>query len=362
MKRRWATDHIGFDVGLAASTVQGILNRAGVGRLDRGDGATSRRPVRRYQRDTPGELLRVDIKKLAGIPDGGGWRTRGRGCTGEGAKARMVGYRYIHTAIDDRGRIVYLEILGDENAVTAAGFRARAAAWYQANGIESQRVITDNGSCYRSGLWHRACAATGTKVTKTRPFRPQINGKASNGSTESCSKNGPTSGPGNPKPNEATRMPDSSTSAITTDPTDHSDGQPQPASSRTTSPKSAVGPPACATDVGGVSAVTDDGVSVFLGAGDYDPLIGSLLRRCAEPNTAEASSHPEVTAEASGRDVRPSGSQSHSGRHPQPQTDVALFLEGVGVMPVISSLRTFSSESVAKRGSTASRCFEAVNA
>jgi transposase InsO family protein len=177
LKRRWGADHIGFEVGLAASTVQGILNAAGCGRLDRGDRATDREPVRRYQRDMPGELIHVDIKKLAGIPDGGGWRTRGRGYLGEHAKSRKVGYRYLHSAVDDRSRIVYSEIHNDEQAVTAAGFWTRAATWYRSIGIDPQRVITDNGACYKSGLWHRACAATGTTVKKTRPRRPQTNGK-----------------------------------------------------------------------------------------------------------------------------------------------------------------------------------------
>jgi len=176
-KRRWGADHIAFEVGLAASTVQRILNAAGVGRLDRGDRASSRTPVRRYERERPGELIHVDIKKLAGIPDGGGWRTRGRGYVGEGSKNRMVGYRYIHTAIDDRTRIAYSEILTNEQAVTAAGFWRRAVAWYQSIGIQPERVITDNGSCCRSWLWHRACADTGTMATKTRPYRPQTNGK-----------------------------------------------------------------------------------------------------------------------------------------------------------------------------------------
>ena len=176
-KRRWGADHIAHEVGLAASTVQTILTRAGVGRLDRGDRATSCEPVKRYQRDSPGELIHVDVKKLAGIPDGGGWRTRGRGYTGEGSKYRYVGYRFIHTAIDDRTRIVYSEILTDEKAITAAGFWRRAAAWYQSIGIQPERVITDNGSCYRSVLWHQACDETDTVVKKTRPYRPQTNGK-----------------------------------------------------------------------------------------------------------------------------------------------------------------------------------------
>ncbi len=174
-KRRWGADHIAFEVGLAASTVQTILTRAGVGRLDRGDRAT-RVPVRRYQRDTPGELIHVDIKKLAGIPDGGGWRIHGRGNDprhGHGG----FGYRYLHTAVDDRTRLAYSEIHHDEQATTAAGFWTRAAAWYQSIGITPQRVLTDNGSCYRSRLWHQACAETGTTVKKTRPYRPQTNGK-----------------------------------------------------------------------------------------------------------------------------------------------------------------------------------------
>ena len=106
--------------GWRPSTVQNILIQAGLRRLDRGDRATNQEPVRRYQRDTPGELIHVDIKKLAGIPDGGGWKTRGRGYKGEGAKSRRVGYRYIHTAIDDRSRIAYSEILTDEKGDTAA--------------------------------------------------------------------------------------------------------------------------------------------------------------------------------------------------------------------------------------------------
>ena len=157
--------------------MQNILNRAGSGvSIGVTEPPTSAKPLR-YQRDTPGELIHVDIKKLAGIPDGGGWRTRGRGYPGEKATRSRAGYRYIHTAIDDRTRIAYSEILNDEKAITAAGFWTRAAAWYRTIGINAKRVITDNGACYRSGLWYRACAATGTTVTKTRPRRPQTNGK-----------------------------------------------------------------------------------------------------------------------------------------------------------------------------------------
>jgi transposase InsO family protein len=172
-KRRWGAERIAQRVGVAASTVQRILRAEGLGRLDRGDRATDLAPVRRYQRERPGELIHVDVKKIAAIPDGGGWRIHGRG----NAPERGVGYRYIHSALDDRTRLVYSEIHRDEQAATAAGFWLHAAAWFAERGIMCERVISDNGSCYRSGLWHRACAATGTTVKKTRPRRPQTNGK-----------------------------------------------------------------------------------------------------------------------------------------------------------------------------------------
>ena len=175
-QRRWGADRIAFEVGLAASTVQHILRAAGMGRLDRGDRATDPGPVRRYQRDHPGELIHVDVKKLAAIPSGGGWRLHGRGADLHHGHSG-AGYRFLHTALDDRTRLVYSEILDDEQAATAAGFWGRAAAWFAAHGVPCQRVITDNGACYRSGLWHRACADTSTAVKKTRPRRPQTNGK-----------------------------------------------------------------------------------------------------------------------------------------------------------------------------------------
>lgn len=183
--RRWGPAHIAHEVGVAPSTVQRILAREGLGRLDHGDRAT-RVPAQRYQRDRPGELIHVDVKKLGTIPDGGGWRVRGR--DGEGINtnrkrdARVQGrphrsYRYIHTALDDRTRLVYSEVLDDEQAATAAAFWLRAVRWFEQRGVHCDAVITDNGSCYRSGLWHRACATTETAVLKTRPRRPQTNGK-----------------------------------------------------------------------------------------------------------------------------------------------------------------------------------------
>jgi transposase InsO family protein len=176
-QRRFGAAHIAHDVGLATSTVQAILTTAGIGRLARGDRATA--PAVRYERDRPGELVHVDVKKLAKIPDGGGWRVNGmpgRLENGKGGRPRL-GYRYLHSAIDDRTRLVYSEIHDDEQASTAAGFWLRAVAFYVAQGITVERVITDNGSCYRSFAWRDACVTTGVVAKRTRPYRPQTNGK-----------------------------------------------------------------------------------------------------------------------------------------------------------------------------------------
>jgi transposase InsO family protein len=172
-RHRWGADHIAHETGLAASTVQNILNAEGVGRLDRGDRANE--PVVRYQFDQPGGLIHVDVKKLGAIPDGGGWRVNGRGPGPTGGHAGM-GYRYLHSAIDDRTRLVYSEIHHDETADTACAFWVRAHAWFTDHGIHAERVLTDNGTCYKR-RWSDACAATGTKTNKTHPYRPQTNGK-----------------------------------------------------------------------------------------------------------------------------------------------------------------------------------------
>jgi transposase InsO family protein len=172
-QRRYGAPRIAHQVGLSISTVQSILTSAGVGLLSRGDRVQPAEPARRYQRDRPGELIHVDIKKLAGIPDGGGWRLHGR----HTSRKSGVGYRYLHSALDDRTRIAYTEMLSDEQATTAAGFLRRALTFFAEQGIAVQRVLTDNGPCYRSGHWHRACAAAGVTAKKTRSRRPQTNGK-----------------------------------------------------------------------------------------------------------------------------------------------------------------------------------------
>lgn len=175
-RHRWGADHIAHEVGLAASTVQSVLRSEGLARLDRGDRATDQERPRRYQRDRPGELVHVDVKKLSGIPDGGGWRIHGRG-QAPTVKRSSVGYRFIHTAVDDRTRVAYSEILDDEQGATAAAFWQRAHTWFASRGIHVERALTDNGACYKSRVWRQALDDTGVTHKRTRPYRPQTNGK-----------------------------------------------------------------------------------------------------------------------------------------------------------------------------------------
>jgi transposase InsO family protein len=174
--RRWGADHIAHELGMAASTVGAILRSEGLSRLDRGDRATSTTRPQRYQRDRPGELIHVDVKKLAAIPDGGGWRVHGRGNDGHGGHS-WAGYRFIHTAIDDRTRVAYSEILNDEQGGTAAEFLTRAVLWFSLRGVTIEEALTDNGPCYQSHLWATACATASIVHRRTRPYRPQTNGK-----------------------------------------------------------------------------------------------------------------------------------------------------------------------------------------
>ena len=174
-KRRWGADRIAHQVGIATSTAQAILRAAGLGRLDCGDRATASRPrPQRYQRERPGELVHVDVKKIAAIPPGGGWWMLGPTAKGRRLHA---GYRCIHTAIDDRSRLAYSEVLDDEQGTTAAEFWARAVLWFALRGITVEEVLTDNGACYRSRAWAAACVRTGVVHKRTRPYRPQTNGK-----------------------------------------------------------------------------------------------------------------------------------------------------------------------------------------
>lgn len=168
---------IAYELGLQRSTVYAVLKRAGLHVLKRLDRST--RSVIRYERERPGELIHLDIKKLGRIPDGGGKRVApGWKETKAARKGPGVGNDYLHIAIDDHSRFAYVEPLSNEKAATAAHFLTRAVLAFAQVGITVERVLTDNGGCYRSHLFMDAAAALGVQRRRTRPFRPQTNGKA----------------------------------------------------------------------------------------------------------------------------------------------------------------------------------------
>jgi transposase InsO family protein len=165
---------------MALSTVSGILTRIGMGKL----GRLGLEPAQRYERQRPGELIHIDVKKLGRIHAGAGHRVNGkRRYTGqrtdlEGKVRHVVGWEFVHIAIDDATRLAYVEVLDDEKATTAIGFLRRAIAHYGRYGITVEQLITDNGSAYRSTIHAIACRALGIRHLRTRPYRPQTNGKA----------------------------------------------------------------------------------------------------------------------------------------------------------------------------------------
>ncbi|OUM45712.1 IS481 family transposase, partial [Arthrobacter agilis] len=186
-KKRMGPVGIGARLGMPASTVHAVLTRCRLNRLHHVDVRTGE-PVRRYEHEKPGDLIHVDVKKLGNIPDGGGWRyvgrqqgDRNRASTPDKARNKyrgpLMGTAFVHTVIDDHSRVAYAEIHADETAATAIGVLQRAVSWFAARGITVQRVLSDNGSAYKSRLWRETCASLGIKAKKTRPYRPQTNGK-----------------------------------------------------------------------------------------------------------------------------------------------------------------------------------------
>lgn len=175
-------------VGVAPSTVHQVLVRCRLNRLAHVDRATGE-PVRRYEHPHPGSLIHVDVKKLGNIPDGGGWRfvgrqqgDRNRAATPDKPRNQWhdpkMGHAFVHTVIDDHSRVAYAEVHDDETAATAVGVLRRAVVWFADRGVSVERVLSDNGSAYRSNLWRQACLEElGIQVKKTRPYRPQTNGK-----------------------------------------------------------------------------------------------------------------------------------------------------------------------------------------
>jgi transposase InsO family protein len=166
-------------LAMPITTVQGILTRIGLGKRSRLDAEHAVR----YERSRPGELLHVDVKKLGRIERGAGRRVTGRKHYTprrgpHGAQRNTVGWEFCHVAIDDFSRLAYVEVLGDERAATAIGFLRRALCFFAAHGIKVERVMTDNGSAYVSVAHALACRALGIRHLRTRPRRPQTNGKA----------------------------------------------------------------------------------------------------------------------------------------------------------------------------------------
>lgn len=176
-------------LSMPPSTVHAVLVRCRINRLSRIDRVTGQ-PLRRYEHDHPGSLIHVDVTKFGNIPDGGGWRYVGRiqGRHNAQATARRTGRRgreyrpligtaFVHTVIDDHSRVAYAEICTDETADTAIGVLRRAVTWFADRGVTVERVLSDNGSAYRSHAWRDACAELDITPKRTRPYRPQTNGK-----------------------------------------------------------------------------------------------------------------------------------------------------------------------------------------
>jgi transposase InsO family protein len=188
-RHRLGPVQIAGKLNMAASTVHAVLTRCRINRLSYIDRVTGE-PIRRYEHDHPGSLIHVDVTKFANIPDGGGHkflthqqsrinarRTARR--TGERGKgyAPRIGIAFLHTVIDDHSRVAYAEIQSDEKAVTAIGVLRRAVAWFAERGVTVERVLSDNGSAYVSYAWRDACAELNITPKRTRPYRPQTNGK-----------------------------------------------------------------------------------------------------------------------------------------------------------------------------------------
>jgi len=187
IRKRLGPVQIAGRLGMSASTVHAVLTRCRLNRLSHVDVRTGE-PARRYEHDHPGSLIHVDVKKLGNIPDGGGWRyvgrTQGRrnraatpGKDRNGYRNPLMRHAFVHTVIDDHSRAAYAEIHDDERAETAIGVLRRASSWFADRGVRVERVLSDNGSAYRSHAWKHACADLGITPKFTRPRRPQTNGK-----------------------------------------------------------------------------------------------------------------------------------------------------------------------------------------
>jgi transposase InsO family protein len=167
---RFTSPEIAETLGMPLSTVGAVLSRHGLGKLPR---QQPDEPANSYERPRPGELVHIDVKKLGKIG-----RPGHRVNADRRTRTRGIGWEYVHVAVDDATRLAYVEVLIDEKGTTAAGFLRRALSFYRRWGIRVERVITDNGSCYRSLVHALACKTLGIRHLRTRPYRPRTNGKA----------------------------------------------------------------------------------------------------------------------------------------------------------------------------------------
>jgi len=165
-------------LGMALSTVSAVLKRIGLGKRSR---LAPSEPPNRYERKRPGELVHLDIKKLGRIA-GAGQRMTGNRRSQNNRRGRRsrreLGWEFVHVAVDDATRLAYVEVLANEQGETAAGFLHRAVAWFASFGIDVERILSDNGACYRSLAHALACRELGIRHLFTRPYRPRTNGKA----------------------------------------------------------------------------------------------------------------------------------------------------------------------------------------
>jgi transposase InsO family protein len=172
-RHRQGPHRLGYHLGMARSTIYGVLRRHGMSRLAHTDRASG--VVVRYQREHPGELVHLDVKKLGRIPDGGGHRIHGRA---KGRRGRGIGYDYVHSAVDDRSRVAFSQLLPDETGQTCARFLVEAAGFFAEHGVVIQRVLTDNAKAYADSVTFAETAARlGIRRKRTRRYRPQTNGK-----------------------------------------------------------------------------------------------------------------------------------------------------------------------------------------
>ena len=171
---RFTGPEIAETLAMPLSTVSGILRRIGMGKL----GRLGLESAERYERQRPGELIHIDVKKLGRIARPGHRMTGTRATTGYHRQQHNLGWEFVHIAIDDCTRLAYVEVLTDEKPTTAIAFLHRAIAFYRRHGITVERLLTDNGNPYRSTVHAIACRALGVRHLRTRPYRPQTNGKA----------------------------------------------------------------------------------------------------------------------------------------------------------------------------------------